>query len=122
MTTQELVIGILAKAGSRGLSVASVVRHVYNNTNSLFEPADAEKTRRTVSQYLQYHSRKPSALIERTGKRGYYRLNTTGNQQARQAVINLSKAQKNTDLADDDTPTQTVNPAVDLSLSLFPED
>ena len=54
---------------------------------SLFAPLDFEDIRNYVQQYLLKNSKSPSSLIESMDRRGYYRLNTQNNPDARQLMI-----------------------------------
>lgn len=62
-----------------GLPVRKIVRHVYNAHNTLFGTVDLEDVKRYVTQYLASRSKTPSSPIERTDKRGVYRLNPNSN-------------------------------------------
>lgn len=68
-----------------------------------------------VQQYLLRNSKSPQSLIESTGRRGYYRLNTQGSADARQLLL---------DFRDEVTNDETENekPQQDLSLDLFAEE
>ena len=49
---------------------------------------------RQVQQYLLKNSKSPQSLIESTGQRGCYRLNTTGSQDARQLMLQFADEQE----------------------------
>ena len=68
-----------------------------------------------VQQYLLRNSKSPQSLIESTGRRGYYRLNTQGSADARQLLL---------DFRDEVTNDETENEKSqqDLSLDLFAEE
>ena len=57
-------------------------KHVYNMNLSFFYTPDLNEIRAYVQQYLLKNSKSPLSLIESTGRRGYYRLNTRNNADA----------------------------------------
>ncbi len=76
MKYEQEILQILAKAGSTGLSVKIIARHVFNVSNSFFEVLDIKDVHTSVQQYLARNSKDKNALIERVGPKGIYRLNT----------------------------------------------
>ena len=62
-------------------------KHVYNMNLSFFYTPDLNEIRSYVQQYLLKNSKSPQSLIESTGRRGYYRLNTQNNADARQLML-----------------------------------
>jgi hypothetical protein len=107
MAYEAAIIKVLKEAGSEGLSVKKIAYHVFNSTNSLFEPLSKTDIQQSVQQYLAYHSKKPKDTIEKVG-RGRYRLNM----KSKRVQIFLAR------LADDNGDSLRVIPK-DLSLSLF---
>ena len=99
------------EAGERGISVQNISRHVYNLNCTFFHQPDYEEVRSYVQQFLLKNSKSQQSLIESTGQRGYYRLNTTGSKDAQQLML----------LFRDDIVTDDVQPSEpkDLSLDLF---
>ena len=99
------------EAGERGISVQNISRHVYNLNCTFFHQPDYEEVRSYVQQFLLRNSKSQQSLIESTGQRGYYRLNTTGSKDAQQLML----------LFRDDIVTDDVQPSEpkDLSLDLF---
>lgn len=75
MNYDEIIFKILQEAGNEGLSVGKVSFHVYNACNSFFNRVELSEVRQYVSQYLSRNSRNPSSLVEKTERRGVYRLN-----------------------------------------------
>jgi hypothetical protein len=67
--------------------------------------------RNYVQQYLLKNSKSQQSLIESTGQRGYYRLNTTGSKDAQQLMLLFRD-----DIVNDDVQPSTQQ---DLSLDLF---
>ena len=80
------------QVGEKGISVQLLSKHVYNRNLSLFFTPDMNEIRTYVQQYLLKNSKSPLSLIEATGKRGYYRLNTTNNADARQLMLEFSES------------------------------
>ena len=102
------ILQFLTEAGEDGLSVQKISRHVFNECNTFFETILFEDVHRYVQSFLLRNSKNPDSMIEKTGERGFYRLNPD-NQESRQLML----------LFHDDTPEETSKPNEDLSLSLF---
>ena len=111
MSYDQQILKILTEAGERGISVQNISRHVYNQNCTFFHQPDYEEVRNYVQQYLLKNSKSQQSLIESTGQRGYYRLNTTGSKDAQQLML----------LFRDDIVNDDVQPLAqqDLSLDLF---
>ena len=111
MSYDQQILKILTEAGERGISVQNISRHVYNLNCTFFHKPDYEEVRNYVQQYLLKNSKSQQSLIESTGQRGYYRLNTTGSKDAQQLML----------LFRDDIVNDDVQPSAqqDLSLDLF---
>ena len=114
MTYEQQILNILTEAGERGISVLSIARHVYNLNSTLFFVPDFEEIHVFVQQYLLKNSKSSQSLIEATGRRGYYRLNTEGSADARQLMLNFREEQQQTEV-----PVEA--PPQDMSLDLFQE-
>ena len=71
-----------------------------------------EEVRSYVQQYLLRNSKSQQSLIESTGRRGYYRLNTNGSADARQLMLQFTNDQQ--EEKEEEKP-----PVQDLSLNLF---
>jgi hypothetical protein len=115
VTYDQHILGILSGVGQRGISVMSLAKHVYNQNNTFFGSPDFNAVYVYVQQYLRRNSKSPQSLVEHTQRRGYYRLNTRGNADARQIMIDFRKADEEED--DNGKP-----PPCDLSLDLFADD
>ena len=102
------ILQFLTEAGEDGLSVQKISRHVFNECNTFFETILFEDVHRYVQSFLLRNSKNPDSMIEKTGERGNYRLNSD-NQESRQLML----------LFRDDPPEETSKPQEDLSLSLF---
>ena len=111
MTYDQQILKILTEAGERGISVQNISRHVYNLNCTFFHQPDYEEVRSYVQQYLLKNSKSQQSLIESTGQRGYYRLNTTGSKDAQQLMLLFRD-----DIVNDDVQPSTQQ---DLSLDLF---
>jgi len=113
MTYDKQILQILIEVGEKGISVQQMSKHIYNQNVSLFYTPDFEEIRAYVQQYLLKNSKSDLSLIESTGQRGCYRLNTQHNADARQLIIEFRESRQ--------TEEKEEMPAVDLSLDLFPE-
>lgn len=75
------------EAGSSGLSVKKISRHVHNATNSLFHPVSFEEVYRYVQKYVRLHSQYSDSLLKKMGK-GCYKINEN-NAESRQLLLNF---------------------------------
>ncbi|MDE6806865.1 MAG: hypothetical protein K2I98_00155 [Prevotella sp.] len=109
---EQQILRILTDVGERGISVALLAKHIYNLNCTLFFQPDVQEVRQEVQQYLLKNSKSSQSLIESTGRRGYYRLNTKGSADARQLMFEFRE----------ELPApepETERPQQDFSLSLF---
>ncbi len=111
---EQQILKILSAVGDRGISVGALAKHVCNMCSTLFEQLDLADVYPQVQQYLLRNSKSPQSIIEGTGKRGYYRLNTRNSADARQLMLDFSDDEHL--LAYDNHPSAT---QPDLSLNLF---
>lgn len=111
MTYDQQILQVLTDAGECGVSVQAIAKHVYNMNCTFFVQPDFEEIRTYVQQYLLRNSKSQQSLIESTGRRGYYRLNTEGSADARQLLFQFR------DEKEEDTEDE--KPQQDLSLDLF---
>lgn len=102
---------MLTEAGECGVSVQAIAKHVYNMNCTFFVQPDFEEIRTYVQQYLLRNSKSQQSLIESTGRRGYYRLNTEGSDDARQLLLQFRDEKEE--------ETEEEKPQQDLSLDLF---
>ena len=116
MTYEQQILHFLTIAGERGISVSALTKHVYNQNCTFFSQPDLAEVRQFVQQYLLRNSKTASSLIESTGKRGHYRLNTHDSADARQLMLNFLDEQQSNDESDERPKPQ------DLSLDLFGDD
>lgn len=110
MTYDQQILKILTEADERGISVQAIAKHVYNMNLSFFNTPDYEEIRTYVQQFLLKNSKSNLSLIENTGRRGYYRLNTKGSADARQMMLQFR---------DEHEEKEEEKPQQDLSLNLF---
>lgn len=110
---EQQILKILTEVGERGISVQLLAKHIYNLNCTLFSQPNLPDVHQQVQQYLLRNSKSSASLIESTGRRGYYRLNTQNSPDARQLMLQFR----------DDDPaaeeTENEKPRQDLSLSLF---
>lgn len=108
------ILQVLLEAGSEGISVQKISRHVFNACNSFFNPVDYNSVHEYVLQYLQKNSKLPTSLITRTSLRGVYCLNLA-NQQSQQLVLQFKEhTGENDGLSSSD-----LSDSMELSLPLF---
>lgn len=107
----QQILRVLTDVGDKGISVQLLSRQVYNLNVSLFSSQDLEEIRSYVQQYLLKNSKSPQSLIESTGRRGYYRLNTLHNADARQLMLEFKRHEQ--------VEEKEEKPLPDLSLDLF---
>ena len=104
------ILQVLTEAGEGGVSVQAIAKHVYNMNCTFFSQPDYEEIRTYVQQYLLRNSKSTQSLIESTGRRGYYRLNTEGSADARQLMFQFHEER---------VEKEEKKPQQDLSLDLF---
>ena len=113
MTYEQQILHILSEVGERGISVSLLAKHVYNLNCTFFSQPDLQEVKQFVQQYLLKNSKSSLSLIESTGRRGYYRLNTQNNADARQLMLEFREEEIEMEEVEEEKPKQ------DLSLSLF---
>jgi hypothetical protein len=111
LTYDQQILQVLTEAGECGVSVQAIAKHVYNMNCTFFVQPDFEEIRTYVQQYLLRNSKSQQSLIESTGRRGYYRLNTEGSADARQLLLQFRDEKEE--------ETEEEKPQQDLSLDLF---
>lgn len=113
MGYDQQILKVLTEAGERGIGVQAIAKHVYNMNCTFFVQPDYEEIRSFVQQYLLKNSKSQHSLIERTDRRGYYRLNTKGSADARQLLLRFTEVQEERQEKEEKVQQQ------DLSLDLF---
>ena len=111
MGYDKQILQILTEAGQSGVSVQTIAKHVYNMNCTFFAQHDYDEIRTYVQQYLLRNSKSQQSLIEATGRRGYYRLNTDGSEDALQLLLQFQDEKEE---KEEEKPQQE-----DLSLDLF---
>ncbi len=109
----QQILSLLSAVGERGISIAMLVKHIYNMNVTLFSKPDLQEVKKHVQQYLLRNSKSAHSLVESTGRRGYYRLNKQGlAYMQQQLVLDFQGAEADAEPEDE-------NQCQDLSLSLF---
>ena len=112
---ERQILETLYEVGERGISARLLAKHLYNLNTTIFSQPDLNEIYRYVQYYLRHNSSSEQSLIERTGRRGFYRLNTLRSADARQMMQGFKEQH------DEPEPQQQPSPAPDFSLSLFPD-
>jgi hypothetical protein len=110
MSYDKQILHILTEVGERGINVQNISRHVYNMNCTFFFQPNYEDIHEYVQQFLLRNSKSSQSLIERTDRRGYYRLNTIGSSDAQQMMLQFKETQE-----EESEPTRQP----DFSLDLF---
>lgn len=109
---EQQILKIFSEVGRRGISVHLLSKHVYNMNCTLFHQPDISSVVRETRNYVVRNSSGRNAILERTGRWGYYRLNKSGQREAQQLLLDFQ--------ADDGSQEQDdEKPPLDLSLNLF---
>ena len=117
MTYDGQILRILTDVGEKGIGVQQLAKHVYNLNCTLFSQPDLGEIHSYVQQYLLKNSKSAQSLIESTGRRGYYRLNTQNNADARQLMLEFKERAELVE--QDETDEDAGKSQTDYSLSLF---
>ena len=107
MEYDKEILRVLTEAGSGGISVRKISRHVFNACNSLFDPITQEEVHKYVQWFLLKNSRATGSVVVRK-KKGIYRLDLS-NKMTQQLILQFHCEEKNLE----------EKTAVDHSLSLF---
>ena len=107
MEYDKEILRVLTEAGSGGISVRKISRHVLNACNSLSDPITQEEVHKYVQWFLLKNSRATGSVVERK-KKGIYRLDLS-NKMTQQLILQFRCEEKNIE----------EKTAVDHSLSLF---
>lgn len=109
MNCEKEILKVLAEAGQNGLSIQKISYHVFNASNSFFDTISIDEIHQLVAAYLKKNSRGSDSFVEKTGKRGVYRLNPQ----------NGTSAQLMFTFDEEDTLDVNEKRTEDQSLSLF---
>lgn len=96
-------------AGSNGLKMEKIARHVYNACNSFFIPLDYKEVHHYVYQFLTNRSKNAKSIIIKGEKHGIYCIDFNSSE-AQQMILKFAPH------VDEEEPTK---PCEDRSLSLF---
>ena len=88
MNLEQEILSVLVQAGSKGLKLEKIARHVYNSGNSIFHPLDYKVVYNSVAQYLM---KDPRSFIEKGKEYGVYRINYHSSA-VRQLMLDFSSA------------------------------
>lgn len=75
MKLDQEILNVLMAAGSKGLKMEKIARHVYNACNSIFTPLNFKDVHAYVTQYLTRCAKDPQSVIEKGKGYGVYRIN-----------------------------------------------
>lgn len=75
MKLDQEILNVLMAAGSKGLKMEKIARHVYNSCNSIFTPLNYKDVHAYVTQYLTRCAKDPQSVIEKGKGYGVYRIN-----------------------------------------------
>ena len=75
MKLDQEIFKVLMAAGSQGLKLEKIARHVYNSCNSIFTPLSYKEVHTYVTQYLTKCAKDPKSLIEKGKGYGVYHIN-----------------------------------------------
>lgn len=108
MKLDQEIFNVLLAAGTKGLKVEKIARHVYNACNSIFTPLNYKEVHGYVTQYLTRCAKDPQSLIEKGKGYGIYHLNFDSNA-VQQLMLNFSssvleKTNDEEDKADNSNP------------------
>ena len=115
MNYDRQILNLLMAVGERGISVSALTKHVYNQNCTFFSQPDLQAVKQYVRQYLLRNSKSSHSLVERTGRRGYYRLNMQNLADVPRLIFDFHEETA-------DTSQKKEKPVQDFSLCLFPED
>ena len=83
---EEQILKIFSDVGRRDISVHLLAKHVYNMNCTLFHQPEMKEVVRETRNYVVRNSRGRQPILERTGRWGYYRLNSKGQREAQQML------------------------------------
>lgn len=89
MNLDQEILNVLVEAGTKGLKIEKIARHVYNSCNSIFNPLSYENVHAYVTQYLIKCSKSPKSVIEKGKGVGIYHVNYKS-EAVKQLMFNFS--------------------------------
>lgn len=97
------ILRVLIEAGTDGLQVRKIARHVYNASNTFFSDVSFESVYISVSQYLNRESKRRNPLVVKVS-RGVYAANLLS------AEVQRVCRMLNDEIPDDGTSSHTDEP------------
>lgn len=91
MKLDQEILNVLMAAGSKGLKMEKIARHVYNACNSIFTPLNFRDVHAYVTQYLTRCAKDPHSVVEKGKGYGVYRINFDS-KTVQQLMLNFSSA------------------------------
>lgn len=91
MNLDQEIFNVLLAAGSNGLKMEKIARHVYNACNSIFTPLSYKDVHAYVTQYLTKCAKDPKSLIEKGKGYGMYHINYQSSA-VQQLMLNFSSS------------------------------
>lgn len=91
MSIDQEIFRVLMAAGSNGLKLEKIARHVYNSCNSIFTPLNYKDVHAYVTQYLTRCAKDPGSLIEKGKGYGVYHINFKS-VQVQQLILDFSSS------------------------------
>ena len=105
-------------AGSNGLKLEKIARHVYNSCNSIFTPLNYKDVHAYVTQYLTRCAKDPGSLIEKGKGYGVYHINFKS-VQVQQLMLDFSSSSATAGINDDEKNAGSDNASGYVSNDLF---
>ena len=91
MSIDQEIFRVLMAAGSNGLKLEKIARHVYNSCNSIFTPLNYKDVHAYVTQYLTRCAKDPNSLIDKGKGYGVYHINFKA-AQVQQLMLDFSSS------------------------------
>lgn len=71
------ILRVLFEAGEEGITVQKIALHVYNASNTLFNPVEYSDIHKRVVSWLRANSHGSQAMVVRLEQRGRYAINSS---------------------------------------------
>ena len=96
MNLEQEIFRVLVAAGSNGLKMEKIVRHVYNSCNSIFSPLNYKDVYNYVAQYLNKCAKDPKSIIEKGKGYGMCHINYKSSA-VQQLMLDFSSSMSSSD-------------------------
>lgn len=103
MKYEQDIINLLLEVGEAGLPLMSIVKHVFNAHNSIFEPIKEQNVYQSVRSYLIKNSSSVYSLFVK-GDDGKYRLNAKSSQASMLMLQFTDEEEKSEEKSDVEEP------------------